>query len=142
MRAFLVFGTLLLAACSTSAVVDDSTYGASIGIVNHTNKFIYSAAANGAGGSHMAAWGAGIGNVCCVMVPKKWYPGMQVLVSWDMPEGSKHVMKEKLVDVERYEETGSLYLHFFSNDQVRAVVSQYAGWSPMHPIPASQKPVP
>ncbi|MGW8393952.1 DUF3304 domain-containing protein [Pseudoduganella sp. HUAS MS19] len=80
--------------------------------------------------------GAGGANVCCVMVPRKWYPGMKVPVRWDMPEGSKHVYKEKIVEVERYEESGgSLYIHVFPNDAIRVVISKYAGWSPKHPIP-------
>lgn len=66
---------------------------------------------------------------------------MNVLVRWDMPEGSKHFYKEKMVEVEKYEEPGTIYLHFFPNDQVRVVVSQYAGWSPMHPIKAPEEPV-
>lgn len=109
-------------------------YGASIGIVNHTGSFIYSAAVDGAGGGNMSAWGAGGGDVCCVSVPKKWVPGMQVRVRWDMPEGSKHIVKEKLVDVERYEESGNIYVHIFPDDEVRIVVSMYDGWSKHHPI--------
>jgi len=137
----LVLCAALLIACSTQPKRDDSKYGASVGIVNHTEKYIDSASVNGAGGANMGAWEAGIGNVCCASVPRKWYPGMNVLVRWDMPEGSKHFYKEKMVEVEKYEEPGTIYLHFFPNDQVRVVVSQYAGWSPMHPIKAPEEPV-
>lgn len=92
----------------------------------------------------MGAWGAGGANVCCVIVPSKWYPGLKVHVRWNMPEGSKDVYKEKIVEVERYEDDdgGSLYIHIFPNDEVRVVVSTYAGWSTKHPIPASKKPAP
>lgn len=65
---------------------------------------------------------------------------MHVLVRWDMPEGSKHIYKEQMVEVEKYDEPGSIYLHFFPDDQVRVVVSQYAGWSSMHPIKAPEAP--
>lgn len=131
---------MLLAACSTHSRIDDSKYGASIGIVNHTNKFIYSAVVNGAGGTNMAAWGAGMAEVCCVMVPNIWYPGMKVTVEWDMPDGSKHNYKRRVVDVEQYDEPGSVYLHFFADDQVRVVVTPYGGPSPKHPIQRPQKP--
>jgi len=140
-KVLLAFGVLLLAACSTQPKADESNYGASVGIVNHTGNFIYSASVNGGGGGHMEAWGAGAANVCCVMVPKKWYPGMQVSVRWDMPQGSKHIYKEKLVEVERYEESGSVYIHVFPNDEVRVVISNYDGWSSKHPIQAPKQPV-
>ena len=48
---------------------------------------------------------------------------MKVRVRWDMPIGHTHNVKEKIVEVEKYEETGSVYLHFFANDEVRVVVS-------------------
>lgn len=140
MKAFLAISVLLLVGCSTPPKEDDSSYGASVGIVNHTDRFIYSAAVNGAGGANMSAWGAGMAEVCCAMVPYKWYPGMMVLVEWDMPEGSKHIYKQKEVEVEQYGEPGSIYLHFYPDDLVRVIVSRYGGWSPLHPIPRPQKP--
>lgn len=142
MRWILLACIALMSACSTQSKVDDSSYGASIGIVNHTEKFIYSAAVNGVGGANMAAWGAGYGNVCCASVPTTWRPGMMVLVQWDMPEGSKHIYREKMVEVERYEEPGSIYLHFFPDEKIRVVVSPYFGASPNHPIPRPSRPGP
>lgn len=136
----LVSFAVVLTACSTQPVKDDSSYGASVGIVNHTAQYIHSASVNGAGGANMGAWGAGMGNVCCALVPTHWYPGMQVVVRWDVPVGSKHVYKEKSVEVEIYDEPGSIYMHFFPNDQVRVVVSQFVGWSEMHPIRPPEKP--
>lgn len=130
----------LTAACSAQPINDDSSYAANVGIVNHTAQYIHSASVNGAGGANMGAWGAGMGNVCCALVPTHWYPGMQVVVRWDVPEGSKHVYQEKRVEVERCDEPGSIYLHFFPNDQVRVVVSQFVGWSEMHPIRPPEKP--
>ena len=141
MKALFAISALLLVGCSTPPREDDSSYGASIGIVNHTAKYIDSASVNEAGGANMGAWGAGAANVCCATVPDKWYPGMKALVRWDIPEGSKHIFKEKLVEVEKYDEPGgSIYIHIFPNDEVRVVISRYAGWSLMHPIPAPVKP--
>ncbi|WP_083941276.1 DUF3304 domain-containing protein [Pseudoduganella violaceinigra] len=144
MKVLIIIFAMVVTACSTHPSRDDSVYGASVGIVNHTSKYIHSALANGAGGANMGAWGAGGANVCCVIVPSKWYPGLKVHVRWNMPEGSKDVYKEKIVEVERYEDDdgGSLYIHIFPNDEVRVVVSTYAGWSTKHPIPASKKPAP
>jgi hypothetical protein len=97
---------------------------AQVGIVNHTGKYIYFATVDGAGGGNMARWGAGGADVCCASIPRVWYPGMKVLVRWDMPEGLKHVVKEKVVDVEKYDRLGDIYLNFFDNDEVRVVVSR------------------
>lgn len=141
MKLLIAFGAALLAACSTQSKQDGSNYGANVGIVNHTSRYIDSATVNGAGGANMNAWGAGIGNVCCASVPTKWYPGMQALVRWDVPEGSRHIFKEKIVEVEKYEEPGSIYIHFFPDDRVRVVVSRYWSTSPNHPIKAPVKPV-
>ena len=140
MKSLWTFSVLILTACSSLPAPDESTYGASVGIVNHTGNYIYSASVNGAGGANMSRWGAGMADVCCATVPSKWYPGMRVLVQWDMPEGSKHNLKEKYVEVEKYDEPGSIYMHFFPDDNVRVVVSRAGGASPMHPIAPPQKP--
>ncbi|MYM73522.1 DUF3304 domain-containing protein [Duganella sp. FT134W] len=107
---------------------------AQVGIVNHTGNYIDSASVDGAGGGNMARWGAGIANICCTSIPRVWYPGMKVLVRWDMPEGHTHIVKEKVVEVEKYERPGSIYMHFFPNDDVRVVVSPVVPWSPAYPI--------
>lgn len=107
---------------------------AQIGIVNHTGNYIYSASVDGAGGANMARWGAGIADVCCASIPSVWRPGMKVLVRWDMPEGHKHIVKEKIVEVEKYAEPGSIYLHFFPGDEVRVVVTSVGPYNPAHPI--------
>jgi hypothetical protein len=65
---------------------------------------------------------------------------MKVRVRWDMPIGHTHNVKEKIVEVEKYEETGSVYLHFFANDEVRVVVSPVGPRNPRHPIPPPVKP--
>lgn len=133
---------LLLNGCTLLQKEESPRAGAQVGIVNHTGRFIYSATVNGAGGGTMSAWGAGVANICCTSIPRFWYPGMKVLVRWDMPEGRTHVVKEKTVEVERYDEPGSIYMHFFPNDEVRVVVSNTAGFGAKHPIPPPVKPAP
>ncbi|WP_082565283.1 DUF3304 domain-containing protein [Duganella sp. Root1480D1] len=139
-EASLRLAVVLIVGCSSQPAKDISSYGASVGIVNHTGKFIHSASVNGGAGGHMEAWGAGAANVCCVSVPRVWSPGMKLLVRWDMPEGSVHVYKQALVEVEKYDETGSVYIHVLPDDVVRVVVSNYDGWSSKHPIPPPKKP--
>lgn len=131
---------LLLNGCAALAKKESPTATAQVGIVNHTGKYIYSATVDGSGGGNMPAWGAGIANICCTSIPRVWYPGMKVLVRWNMPEGIKDVVKDKVVEVEKYDEPGSIYMHFFPDDEVRVVVSVPAGYSRKHPISPPVKP--
>ena len=82
----------------------------------------------------MARWGAGLANICCTSIPLVWYPGMNVLVRWDMPEGLEHIVKEKVVEVEKYDRPGSIYINFFPDDVVRVVVSRAGPGHPTYPI--------
>ena len=47
---------------------------------------------------------------------------MKVLVRWNMPVGIQDVIKEKVVEVEKYDRPGSIYIHFFPDDEVRVIV--------------------
>ena len=107
---------------------------AQVGIVNHTGNYIYSASVDGAGGGNMSRWGVGGADVCCASIPRVWYLGMKVLVRWNMPVGVKDVIKEKIVEVEKYDKTGSIYMHFFPNDEIRVVVSRVGPGNPDYPI--------
>ncbi|MYM95126.1 DUF3304 domain-containing protein [Duganella vulcania] len=148
---FALASTMAISGCASHQSREQSSDRATaqIGIVNHTGNYIDSATLDGAGGGNMDSWGKGIANICCTSIPRAWYPGMKVLVRWDMPEGHKHIVKEKIVEVEKYEETGSIYMHFFPNDEVRVVVSPVIPGSPEYPIrhlgnpdarPASKRP--
>ncbi|NRR30297.1 DUF3304 domain-containing protein [Oxalobacteraceae bacterium] len=112
-----------------------------IGIVNHTENYVNYASINGVGGGNMLRQGAGTADVCCVNIPKLWYPGMKALVRWDMPDGTEHVFKEKTIEIEKYDRPGSVYIHFFPNDEVRIVVTGIAGFSQRHPIAPPVKPM-
>lgn len=131
---------LTLSACAVTQQDEDDSYSAKIGIVNHTNQYIYATHVGDAGGGHSPRYSAGVANVCCVTLPVKWRSGLRFIVQWDMPEGTTHVWKEREVAVEEYVKPGSLYLHFFPNDEVRIVVTNWAGGAPGHPIPKPVSP--
>lgn len=139
-----LISALGLAACSGLANeardTEPATATAQVGIVNHTGNYIYSASVDGAGGGKMSAWSAGGANICCTSIPRTWHPGMKVNVRWNMPIGRQSVIKEKIVEVEKYDEPGDIYLHFFPNDEIRVVISNAAGYSKKHPIPPPVKP--
>ena len=133
---------IVLTGCAlrdTRAESDDRA-AAQVGIVNHTGSYIYLASVDGAGGGAMSAWGAGNANICCTSIPRVWYPGMKVRVRWNMPIGVKDVIKEKVVEVEKYDQTGDVYMHFFPNDEVRVVVSPDGPGAPDYPIRHFGKP--
>ena len=140
MKWIMYLGTaLLLSGCAVKARQVEAagpspTATAQVGIVNHTGKYIYSASVDGAGGGNMARWGAGGANICCASIPRVWHLGMNVLVRWNMPEGHTDVIKEKMVEIEKYDRPGDIYMHFFENDEVRVVVSNDAGYGKDHPI--------
>lgn len=138
---WLTVGALAFAliGCASSAEQPEMA-SAMVGIVNHTDRYIYSASVNGAGGANMTAYGAGGASVCCAVIPAVWYLGLKVRVFWDMPIGRMPAAKEKDVDVERYDEPGDIYIHLFPDDVVRVVVTQYGGASAKHPIPAPVPP--
>lgn len=139
-----LLATLSLSACAWLDLDDtDSspkTAAAQVGVVNHTGNYIYSASADGAGGGNMDRWGAGAASVCCASISRVWYPGMKVRVRWNMPVHGNDVIKEKIVDVEKYDEPGDIYLHFFPNDEIRVVVANLGPRHPAHPIPLPVKP--
>jgi hypothetical protein len=135
-----VSGCSSLASKKQETSENSGVYGAQVGIVNHTGKFIYTTRVNDGGGGNSFPYSAGIANICCVTVPRKWRPGLKFLVGWDMPIGAKHVYKQKIVEVEKYDEPGSVYLHFFPDDQVRIVVTSWYGGAQEHPIPPPVKP--
>lgn len=141
---FVLLIVLSLSACAGRNPDDDDstprTAPAQVGVVNHTGNYIYSASVDGAGGGNMPAWGGSMASVCCASIPRIWYPGMKVRVRWNMPIGRQDVIKEKIVEVEKYDETGSIYLHFFPEDVVRVVVSPVGPRSPKHPIALPVKP--
>lgn len=130
----------LTGCASASGDLAPKKVSAMVGIVNHTDRYIYSASVNGAGGDGMPAYGAGGASICCAVIPAVWYPGMKVRVRWNMPIGREPEIKEKEAEVERYDVPGDIYIHVFPGDVVRVVVTEYGGASTKHPIPAPVKP--
>ena len=133
---------LMLSGCETPRVEEAPSrmVSASVGIVNHTDKFVYAAGVNGAGGGTMSEYGAGHAGICCAMIPEKWYPGLTATVRVTFAEGHKLTTLNKVVKVERYNEPASIYIHVFPKDEVRVIVTRYGGASTKHPIPAPAKP--
>ena len=140
---------LMLGACS-----GDEKVGLSYVAYNHTDKGIYPIFINGEGGILDAdAHGEG-GGVCCVVLPKRWRPGLMATIKWrndstytyderglivtndGVPVLIESPWKEKAVEVPKYdEEMGDFYIHFFPNDEVKVLVHQYGAGYEGHPYP-------
>ncbi|WP_454762999.1 DUF3304 domain-containing protein [Cupriavidus campinensis] len=138
---------LLISACAGSGLStrddDKSYFKASIGQVNHTDQYLYGFRVNGAFGANANAYGGGGPSTCCVRLPRVYRPGLTVDITYDLliNDGKDDNWKTKTaVPVEPYSEPGSLYVHFFPNDQIRVVVSKPGPRSSKHPIPRPINP--
>lgn len=136
-----------LAACS-----GDGTTGVSYTAYNHTDKSVVSIIINGEGGVLHAPKHAGGAEVCCVVIPDKWHPGLKATIKWQLDghwvrdkngniiekDGSKQfvegIWKEKTVDVMQYDKPARLQIHFEPGDQVKVIVSKYDPWAPESPV--------
>lgn len=101
---------------------------------------------DGYNGSNVGEDGGGGTHVCCVTLPKRWYPELKAEVRWEVhriikpsdPAAPETVTIEgryrAQVPVEAYRELGELFVHFFPNGRVRIVVSPIGHSGDGHPI--------
>lgn len=147
--ALAILASLLLAGC-----LDEEKVGLSYHAYNHMDKSIVSIAINGKGGILDAiAHGEG-GGVCCVVLPKKWRPGLVATIQWQLDgewlkdeQGNEVIRdgktvlvpgpwKERTVEVPKYgPEMGTFFIHFFPNEEVKVLVNLYGATSTQHPLP-------
>jgi hypothetical protein len=147
-----VFLSFVLSACTT-----DEKVGVSYDAYNHTDQNIVSIVINGDGGILDAmAHGGGGTTICCVILPKRWRPGLMATIKWQLggkwlkDEQGKEVIrdgvkvlvpgpwKEKTVEVPKYDSTngmGMFFIHFFPDDEVKVLVNLYGAGHPSHPYP-------
>jgi hypothetical protein len=106
--------------------------------------------ADGYDGSNVGREGGGGRNVCCVLLPRKWRPGLSVEVRWAVDDFTHEKPAEvevgnfdsveaggifiAQVPVERYELAEHLWVHFFAGGKVRVVSSSNSSWGNNHPI--------
>lgn len=140
---------IALSACS-----GDEKIGVSYHAYNHTDEHIVSIVINGKGGVlDASAHGEG-GGVCCVVLPKRWRPGLMATVKWQLDgdwlkdgqgkeiirDGKKVLVpgpwKEQTVEVPKYgEEMGMFFIHFFPGDEVKVLINLYGAGHKNHPYP-------
>jgi len=111
--------------------------------LNKTDKNIVSIVVNGEGGIlDVSAQGGGGTVVCCVVLPKRWRPGLMATIKWQeggtfkrdekgavvtedgVPIVIESPWKERAVEVPKYDEKmGDFYIVFFPNDEIKVAVS-------------------
>lgn len=147
------FVLLCLPLFSLTACSGDDTTAVGTYAYNHTDKSIVSIIINGEGGIlHATAHGGG-GEVCCVVLPNKWRPGLKATIKWQLDghwvrdkdgkivtiDGHDQFVegewKERTVDVPQYDDQlGSFQVHFFSHDEVKVVISNFFPGHPQYPL--------
>lgn len=149
--ALAILASLLLAGC-----LEEEKVGLSYHAYNHTDKSIVAIVINDKGGILDAiAHGEGSG-VCCVVLPKKWRPGLVATIKWQLDgewlkdeQGNEVIRdgktvlvpgpwKERTVEVPKYDSRngmGDFHMHFLQNHDVKVLVHLYSAGHPSHPYP-------
>lgn len=150
----ILVGMVFLGGCGmtrTQKDEDNEKIGVMITGVHHLgSKFnIADFYVDGYSGGNVGMNGGGGSLVCCSALPRKWRPGLVMKVRWSVNDWSKSVKSEidagnyksvsfanfvAMVPVEKYDEVGNLYPHFFPNGKVRLISSNYPVSNPKHPV--------
>jgi hypothetical protein len=97
-------------------------------------------------GDNIGEGGGGGSLVCCIVLPEIWGPSLKVDVRWEVdhiirsnnpriPEQAElKGMYRAEVPIEKYSELGNLYVHFFPDGRVRAIVSSISSNGELHPV--------
>jgi hypothetical protein len=149
---------LALQACSKSL---PDRLGAPIEGYSHTSAAINYFTVNGNGGPNIGPYSGGGKQNCCVSMPRKWHPGLTVVVEWEKDPNtgdsvnwpkprysdawieaakvhqSKYTHHRAVVEVAPYDELGVIDVHFLPCDQVAvsavAVTPGQAGYPFSYP---------
>ncbi|MDM0075018.1 DUF3304 domain-containing protein [Variovorax sp. J2P1-59] len=140
----LLWGLLLgclLASCAAPGDFGDFSSTSKSGVkksgvaivgVNHSQTDIaYFGLATGGGGGYVDKRWPSSGTSCCAVIPDIWTPGLDVRVDW---QPSLQEERSKRIAIERYEKIGTVYVHFFDNDEIKIVVANVGAEHPDHPI--------
>lgn len=144
--------TLLLTACTTSAGssrTPDRDEGdrwvptTIVGFHHLGNKFsIPEFYLNDGWAGNLGRDKGGGGHLCCVKLPIKWKPHLTAevrwrVIEWSNEQGNRFAYKSEKayvakVPIEKYDDLGDLYIHFFPSGRVRIIPSMYSPLSPFH----------
>jgi hypothetical protein len=151
---------LALQACSQSI---PDRLGIPIEGYNHTSAAINHFDVNGNGGPNIGPFGGGGSQMCCVAMPRKWHPGLTVVVEWEKDptpfdsatfteppfsdawrnrmqlQEADYTRHRAVVEVAPYEELRVIDVHFLPCDQIAvSAVAQLPG-KPGYPFSYPRK---
>jgi hypothetical protein len=149
----LLLGMIMSTGCATiRKSIKGESYGTTITGVQHLGKdfSIREFYVDGYSGGGVGRGGGGGSYSCCVMMSEKWRKDLTVVVKWSVSNWKNAdfdaIAREDYssiktdgnyiatVPIEEYGESGSLYVHFFPEGKVRAVVSMYGVFRGKYPI--------
>jgi len=147
----LLLGTTACANLNAQRNTADSVPVGVIGVQHMGEKFSVGIFyIDGAGGTNVGRAGGGGGSVCCGSLPAKWHPGMTAVVRWSVVDWSHENRAEieaenytsiksggrfkATVLIEKYDEPGRVYVHFFPGGKVRVISSNLGVLHPDYPI--------
>lgn len=121
----------------TSNKPEERMVVASMTGINHTNTFIASFYVDGAWGGNISPiqeGGGGGKSAGGLMLPYRYRTGLKAHVRWNHTETAEDHWKETEAEVAPYADGGGhLWVHFFPNDQVVLIASEYGPAHPNYP---------
>ncbi|MFG6447149.1 DUF3304 domain-containing protein [Roseateles sp. BYS180W] len=150
---------VLLTGCYKAPEPDKDSIPTSIVGHNYTSEGIQEFYVDGGWGGGLGIGQGGASNVCCVVLPAKWRPGLEVTVEWErsdcgpggvggplcpISKNESHIVSstdkpwryktlKKVVPIEPYERVWDLQVMFLLNDEVKIYSSRFDVIHPEHP---------
>jgi len=124
----------VLAACKGQPA---STTPVGVRGYNHTDNHVAQFLVNGGSGGSAWPHSAG-GTVCCVVLPDHWAPDQKVEIEWTT---DLETYQKATVSIPRYNEVGSLAVHFLRNGQVKVFVTNLILGHPDYPLTGPEAPL-
>ena len=150
-----VLGAVVLVGCGPKI---PDRLGAPIEGYNHTAAAINWFMVNRNGGPNVDPYGGGGKQNCCVSLPRKWHPGLTVLVEWEKDptpydsatfseprfsdawskrmeeQALKNTQHSATVEVAPYEDLALVYVHFLPCNQIKVSAGVSYPGHPKHPF--------
>lgn len=134
----IIFEYAVIATCAIlSACGRPSETNIQLTGINYTDEYISSFLVNGYDGANIFPHVGGGSYVCCVTIPTRWRPGLNVTVRWTNNYLDEKQWKQKVVDIPEYklDEIGFLAVHFYPNDIVKILITNKSSRFPGYPYP-------
>lgn len=145
---------LLILLVPLAACFEEETVAVGYSAINHTDKWIISVIINDEGGILGAAPQGEGGEVCCVVLPRKWRSGLRAKIEWRYDstpklDGNGKVItndgvpvliespwNERTIELPQYDShVGRFQLHFYANGEVKSVISNFLPGHAQYPEP-------